>query len=112
MIKERLAYLLGVAITLIYYSQPTFEAIAAQTGPQPNFTTQSQNFDFLCIPPERPNLDVSADLAKEYRAEISAEVEAYFTDISRYITCLGDERARAMKEAQDVTREYTDFFNR
>lgn len=44
--------------------------------------------------------DLPAPLLHRYRAEIAAEFEAYFRDLSAYLACLDDERARAFAEAQ------------
>lgn len=45
----------------------------------------------------------------EYRAEIAAEFEAYFSVVTDYIACLDDERARTMEEARTATEAYSTF---
>lgn len=43
----------------------------------------------------------------EYRSEISAEFEAYFSAVSDYIACLDEERARILDEARAATEAYS-----
>jgi hypothetical protein len=43
----------------------------------------------------------------EYRAEISAEFEEYFSAVSDYIACLDGERARVLDEARAATEAYS-----
>ena len=45
------------------------------------------------------------------RAEIAAEFEAYFADLSNHIACLDAERSRALSEARVATEAYSTFLN-
>ena len=64
-----------------------------------------------CVPPQAPYAALSpADLA-EFRAELAAEFEDYFNDLSQYITCLDNERARTMTEGAEVANAYEIFLN-
>jgi hypothetical protein len=60
-----------------------------------------------CLPPEAPMTELPVEVLAEYRAEIAAEFEAYFSSISAHIACLDGERARAMDEARVATEAYT-----
>lgn len=62
-----------------------------------------------CLPPEAP---ISADptLVAEYRPEILADYERYWTENSRYIRCLDEERARALAEVQSSLEDYQAVF--
>lgn len=58
-----------------------------------------------CLPPDVPMTALPAAVLTEYRAELSAEFESYFSAISVYIACLDSERARALSEAKDATAD-------
>ena len=60
-----------------------------------------------CLPPDLPMTDLSPEVLTEYRAEIFAEFETYFSAISDHIACLDVERARALDEARTATETYT-----
>ncbi|OJY28874.1 MAG: hypothetical protein BGP11_02045 [Rhodobacterales bacterium 65-51] len=64
-----------------------------------------------CLPPEIPITDLPEEVLVEYRAEIGAEFEAYFMAVSDHITCLDEERTRAMDEARAATEAYTHLIN-
>ncbi|MDQ1850596.1 hypothetical protein Q9299_20025 [Gemmobacter fulvus] len=64
-----------------------------------------------CLPPEVPVTDLPARVLSEYRAEIAAEFEAYFTAVSTHIACLDIERNRALSEAHRATEAYAAFLN-
>lgn len=64
-----------------------------------------------CIPPEVPITDLPDAVLAEYRAEISAEFEAYFAHLSDHIACLDTERSRALSEARVATEAYSVFLN-
>jgi hypothetical protein len=55
--------------------------------------------------------ELPVDVLAEYRAEIAAEFEAYFSSITEHIACLDEERARAMIEARAATEAYTRLIN-
>ena len=52
-----------------------------------------------------------ASVLAEYRAEIAAEFEGYFREVSHYIACLDTERARALEEARIATASYSAFLD-
>lgn len=64
-----------------------------------------------CLPPEAPMTELPVDVLAEYRTEIAAEFEAYFSSISEHIACLDEERARAMIEARAATEAYSRLIN-
>lgn len=64
-----------------------------------------------CLPPEVPVTDLPEAVLAVYRAEISAEFEAYFAAVSTHITCLDTERSRALSEAHVATEAYSAFLN-
>lgn len=48
-----------------------------------------------------------SEVLAEYRAEIATEFETYFAEISDYVACLDEERARALVEARAATEAYS-----
>ena len=64
-----------------------------------------------CLPPEAPMTELPVDVLAEYRTEIAAEFEAYFSSITEHIACLDDERIRALAEARDAADAYATFLN-
>ena len=64
-----------------------------------------------CLAPEVPITDLPEAVLSEYRAEIAAEFEAYFADLSNHIACLDAERSRALSEAHVATETYSAFLN-
>jgi methionine-rich copper-binding protein CopC len=64
-----------------------------------------------CLAPEVPITDLPEAVLAEYRAEIAAEFEAYFADLSDHIACLDTERSRALSEARVATEAYSAFLN-
>jgi hypothetical protein len=64
-----------------------------------------------CLPPEAPMTDLPVDVMAEYRTEIAAEFEAYFSSITDHIACLDEERARVLDEARAATEAYTRLIN-
>ena len=59
-----------------------------------------------CLAPEVPITALPEAVLSEYRAEIAAEFEAYFSDLSNHIACLDSERSRALSEARVATEAY------
>jgi len=55
--------------------------------------------------------ELPVDVLAEYRTEIAAEFEAYFSSITEHIACLDDERARVLDEARAATEAYTRLIN-
>ena len=64
-----------------------------------------------CLAPEVPITALPEAVLSEYRAEIAAEFEAYFSDLSNHIACLDTERSRALSEARVATEAYSAFLN-
>lgn len=64
-----------------------------------------------CLAPEVPITDLPEAVLAEYRAEIAAEFEAYFAELSHHIACLDAERRRALSEASLATETYSAFVN-
>lgn len=64
-----------------------------------------------CLAPEAPMTELPVDVLAEYRTEIAAEFEVYFSSVSEHIACLDEERARAMDEARAATEAYTRLIN-
>ena len=73
--------------------------------------TSAQPEVIRCLPPEAPSTELPVDVLTEYRAEIAAEFEAYFSSITEHIACLDDERARVLDEARAATEAYTRLIN-
>jgi hypothetical protein len=74
-------------------------------------TAAAQPAVIRCLPPEAPMTELPLDVLAEYRTEIAAEFEAYFSSITEHIACLDEERARAMDEARAATEAYTRLIN-
>ena len=73
--------------------------------------TSAQPEVIRCLPPEAPSTELPVDVLTEYRAEIAAELETYFSWITVHIACLDEERARVMDEARAATKAYTRLIN-
>ena len=73
--------------------------------------TSAQPEVIRCLPPEAPSTELPVDVLTEYRAEIAAEFEAYFSSITEHIACLDEERARVLGEARSATEAYTRLIN-
>jgi hypothetical protein len=69
----------------------------------------AQEIREACLSPVPPDIDLPAELLRQYRQELSAEFEQYFRATSLYIACLDAERAAAFEEAQAMTKAYTEF---
>ena len=71
--------------------------------------TAAQPEVIRCLPPQVPITDLPEAVLLEYRAEIGAEFERYFSAISTHIACLDEERTRALTEARDAANAYATF---
>ncbi len=71
-----------------------------------SLATTAQPEVIRCLPPEVPVTSLPAAVLVEYRAEISAEFEAYFTAIRDHFACLDAERTRALVEASVAAGAY------
>ena len=63
-----------------------------------------------CFPPPRPFVPRDPHAVQEYADLIKDDFEVYIQDIQSYFRCLDDERARAFKEAREVSEAYGRFF--
>lgn len=63
----------------------------------------------FCVPPAEP-FEPDAALANEYRREILADYERFWSESSEYIRCLDEERARALRGVKDSTIDYQTVF--
>ena len=73
---------------------------------------QSVEGPLFCVPMQRPFVPSSDEEVAEYRDLIIADFEAYMSDVTRYFTCLDQERDRALREAREVGEEYRVFLER
>lgn len=71
------------------------------------FEASAQAAPLLCLPPEVPMTALPDTVLAEYRSDISAEFEAYFSAVTDYIACLDNERARILDEARVATEAYS-----
>jgi hypothetical protein len=74
-------------------------------------SASAQSDVIRCLPPEAPMTELPIDVLAEYRTEIAAEFEAYFSLITEHIACLDEERARALDEASAATEAYARLIN-
>ena len=74
-------------------------------------TASAQPEVIRCLPPEAPMTELPVDVLAEYRTEIAAEFEAYFSSVTEHIACLDEERARVLDEARAATEAYTRLIN-
>jgi len=63
-----------------------------------------------CLPPEAP-IGTDAALVAEYRPEILADYERYFSESSAYIACLDEARGQAMAELSARVADYQTLFS-
>lgn len=62
-----------------------------------------------CLAPERP-IEADADLFAEYRREILADYERFFSESSAFIDCLDQARGQAMADLAASVAEYEVLF--
>lgn len=62
-----------------------------------------------CLSPEKPYLPSAGSEVREYADLLRQDFENYLSEVSDYIGCLDQERARAFREAQEVTEQYRRF---
>ena len=101
-IRARLLHAAGELRVMLAVSALTFIGVAPASA-QPEV--------IRCLPPEAPMTELPVDVLAEYRTEIAAEFEAYFSLITEHIACLDEERARVLYEAQAATEAYTRLIN-
>lgn len=63
-----------------------------------------------CLTPEPP-IGVDAALLAEYRREILADYERFFSESSAFIDCLDETRGQAMADLAVRAAEYEAFFS-
>jgi len=76
---------------------------AAATPPQ------AQSDAGFCLPLTPPHLPSDARLMREFADLLRDEFEQYLSEVTLYFRCLDDERARAWREASEVTAQYGAF---
>ena len=64
----------------------------------------------FCLPPEAP-IAADVDLVSEYRSEILADYERFWTESAGYVGCLDEERSRALAEIRASLADYQDVFD-
>ena len=62
-----------------------------------------------CFAPARPFLPSDSQAARDYADIIRGDFEDYISNIQDYFRCLDNERARAFKEAREVSEDYGRF---
>jgi hypothetical protein len=92
-------------------TRPTLFLIALAAAFPVSVPTAAQPEVIRCLPPQVPVTDLPEAVLAEYRAEIGAEFESYFSAISTHIACLDEERTRALTEARDAADAYATFLN-
>lgn len=75
-------------------------------GPLPAFGQMTLS---SCIPPEPPYTALPEVDLREFRTELKSDFESYFNDISPFIACLDEERARVMAEGAELANAYKNF---
>lgn len=70
---------------------------------------QAQGHAEPCLPLIPPNLPRDAGLIREFEDLLRAEFEHYLAEVTLYFRCIDAERARAWREAAEVTAQYDAF---
>ena len=70
---------------------------------------QAQGHAEPCLPLIPPHLPRDAGLMREFEDLLRAEFEHYLSEVTLYFRCIDDERARAWREAAEVTAQYGAF---
>lgn len=81
-------------------------------APLASAQAESVEEPLFCVPMQRPFVPSTDEEIAEYRDLIIADFEAYMSDVTRYFTCLDQERDRAFREAREVGEEYRLFLER
>lgn len=69
----------------------------------------AQTYAFQCVEPVAPIVPDSAELAVEYRREIEADFQRYFSEVTDYSTCLSAAQSTAFTEAKIGWEAYRAF---
>ena len=64
-----------------------------------------------CLAPQRPFVPNDPAVVAAYANLIGQDFENYIQDIQRHFRCLEEERARALAEAQIVSKDYGAFLS-
>jgi len=70
---------------------------------------QAQGHAEPCLPLIPPDLPSDAGLMREFEDLLRAEFEHYLSEVTLYFRCIDAERARAWREAAEVTAQYGAF---
>lgn len=70
---------------------------------------QAQGHAEPCLPLIPPDLPSDAGLMREFEDLLREEFEHYLSEVTLYFRCIDDERARAWREAAEVTAQYGAF---
>ena len=70
---------------------------------------QAQSHAEPCLPLIPPDLPRDAELMREFEDLLRAEFEHYLSEVTLYFRCIDAERARAWREAAEVTAQYGAF---
>lgn len=83
--------------------------LALCVTPMASDTALAQPEVIRCLAPNVSMTALPEAVLAEYRAEISAEFEAYFLAVTVYVACHDTERARVLAEANAATAAYAAF---
>ena len=72
-------------------------------------TLCSPGFAQSCLAPARPFLPNDSSSVLVYADILRRDFDLYIADIEAYFRCLDQERARAFKEAREVSEDYARF---
>lgn len=72
-------------------------------------TLCSPGYAQTCLAPARPFLPNDSSNVRDYADILRRDFDLYIADIEAYFRCLDEERARAFKEAQEVSEDYARF---
>jgi len=70
---------------------------------------QAQGHAEPCLPLIPPDLPSDAGLMREFEDLLREEFEHYLSEVTLYFRCIDAERARAWREAAEVTAQYGAF---
>lgn len=73
------------------------------------YPPQAQGHAEPCLPLIPPDLPRDAGLMREFEDLLRAEFEHYLSEVTLYFRCIDAERARAWREAAEVTAQYGAF---
>jgi len=65
-----------------------------------------------CLPPEEPFIPGEDAELRRYAAQIAADFERYFAEISDYLACIDASRQAAFLRAQQISAQHRSFRDR